>query len=207
VLRNYFLDWGGLGYMSALEQNFNPSIQDIKRCTDLGKWKNHLSPEREGEKIWESLFFCSNVIPAYFRVICWCLKPWPTGMKTLCSPVLLMLMFTTTPNIDVTCCNFPCTLFEPFAPGCSSHAGGAVTTSLIRHHHYSWPTPSSTLYLQDVLWPICLTTCCPPIWIWIWERPTIPWHKINAIRHLIFRWPPHQSVMPRLSSPSTPSPG
>jgi hypothetical protein len=51
VLRNYFLDWGGLGYMSALEQNFNPSIQDIKRCTDLGKWKNHLSPEREGEKI------------------------------------------------------------------------------------------------------------------------------------------------------------
>jgi hypothetical protein len=105
--------------MSALEQNFNPSIQDIKRCTDLGKWKNHLSPEREGEKIRESLFFCSNVIPAYFRVICWCLKPWPTGMKTLCSPVLLMLMFTTTPNIDVTCCNFPCTLFEPFAPGCS----------------------------------------------------------------------------------------
>jgi hypothetical protein len=35
--RNYFLDWDGLGYISALEQNFNPSVQDIKRRTDLGK--------------------------------------------------------------------------------------------------------------------------------------------------------------------------
>ena len=37
LFRNYFLDWDGLGYISALEQNFNPSVQDIKRRTDLGK--------------------------------------------------------------------------------------------------------------------------------------------------------------------------
>jgi hypothetical protein len=32
------LDWDGLGFMSALEQNFNPSVEDIKRRTALGKW-------------------------------------------------------------------------------------------------------------------------------------------------------------------------
>jgi hypothetical protein len=31
------LDWDGLGYMSAMEQNFNPSPSDIKRRTALGK--------------------------------------------------------------------------------------------------------------------------------------------------------------------------
>jgi hypothetical protein len=67
VLRNYFLDWGGLGYMSALEQNFNPSIQDIKRCTDLGKWKNHLSPEREGEKSENHYFSVPRLSPPTFR--------------------------------------------------------------------------------------------------------------------------------------------
>jgi hypothetical protein len=36
--RNFFLDWDGLGFMSALEQNFNPSVEDIKRRTALGKW-------------------------------------------------------------------------------------------------------------------------------------------------------------------------
>jgi hypothetical protein len=36
VCRNYFLDWDGWGYMSALEQNFNPSPEDIKRREALG---------------------------------------------------------------------------------------------------------------------------------------------------------------------------
>jgi len=41
VFRNYFLDWDGLGYMSSIEQNFNPSVEDIKRRTGLGQWKKH----------------------------------------------------------------------------------------------------------------------------------------------------------------------
>jgi hypothetical protein len=35
--RNYFLDFDGWGLMSALDQNFNPSPNDIERRTELGK--------------------------------------------------------------------------------------------------------------------------------------------------------------------------
>lgn len=35
--RNIFLDFDQWGHVSALEQNFNPSKDDIKRRTHLGK--------------------------------------------------------------------------------------------------------------------------------------------------------------------------
>jgi hypothetical protein len=35
--RNYFLDFDGWGLMSALDQNFNPSTDDIQHRSDLGK--------------------------------------------------------------------------------------------------------------------------------------------------------------------------
>ena len=45
-------------------------------------------------------------------------------MKTLCSPVLLMLMFTTTPNIDVTCCNFHVPFSNPLPQDAHHMLGG-----------------------------------------------------------------------------------
>jgi hypothetical protein len=36
--RNYFLDFDGWGLMSSLDQNFNPSISDIERRSQLGKY-------------------------------------------------------------------------------------------------------------------------------------------------------------------------
>jgi hypothetical protein len=51
VFRNYFLDWDGLGYMSSLEQNFNPSVEDIKRRTDLGQWKKNNSTYSGGRDV------------------------------------------------------------------------------------------------------------------------------------------------------------
>ena len=35
--RAYFLDWDGLGFLDAVEQNFNPDRLDIERRTALGK--------------------------------------------------------------------------------------------------------------------------------------------------------------------------
>jgi hypothetical protein len=35
--RNYFLDFDGWGLMSALDQNFNPSISDIQRRSKQGR--------------------------------------------------------------------------------------------------------------------------------------------------------------------------
>jgi hypothetical protein len=35
--RNYFLDFDGWGLMSSLDQNFNPSMSDIERRSQLGK--------------------------------------------------------------------------------------------------------------------------------------------------------------------------
>ena len=34
--RNYHLDWDGFSHCSALEQNFNPQIEDIQRRENLG---------------------------------------------------------------------------------------------------------------------------------------------------------------------------
>ena len=151
------MDWDGLGYMSSLEQNFNPSVQDIKRRTDLGKSKWRVGTN----KVFILLFF--EVIPACFRVIYWCLKLWPTCMRTPCSPVLPRLIRLTKTNIDVTCFHFPCTLFEPFLPGMLISCWGVTAANLIRHRHCSRPTLSSTLNSHDVQRPTCSTTCCPPI--------------------------------------------
>jgi hypothetical protein len=35
--RNFFLDFDTNGHLSSLEQNFNPSREDVKRKTALGK--------------------------------------------------------------------------------------------------------------------------------------------------------------------------
>jgi len=37
LCRNFFLDFDGYGHLSSLEQNFNPSREDVKRKTALGK--------------------------------------------------------------------------------------------------------------------------------------------------------------------------
>jgi hypothetical protein len=34
--RNFFLDYDGMGLMSAMEQNFNPSLADVNRKTRQG---------------------------------------------------------------------------------------------------------------------------------------------------------------------------
>lgn len=37
--RNFFLDFDAYGHLSSLEQNFNPSKEDVKRKTTLGRVK------------------------------------------------------------------------------------------------------------------------------------------------------------------------
>jgi hypothetical protein len=39
--RNYFLDFDAWGHMSAVEQNFNPSLTDIQRRIAYGKNNNN----------------------------------------------------------------------------------------------------------------------------------------------------------------------
>jgi hypothetical protein len=36
VRRNYHLDWDGFSHCSAIEQNFNPLVEDINRRQKLG---------------------------------------------------------------------------------------------------------------------------------------------------------------------------
>ncbi len=61
------MDWDGLGYMSSLEQNFNPSVEDIKQRTDLGQWKN-INPFLVGKRIQIFIFIFEYLNINYFNI-------------------------------------------------------------------------------------------------------------------------------------------
>jgi len=66
VRRNYHLDWDGFSHCSAIEQNFNPLVEDINRRQKLGLEVFFFGRGEEGKMI---IFYFQDILDCY-RGIC-----------------------------------------------------------------------------------------------------------------------------------------